>query len=650
VVQRSGGDRASTFGLVGALIASRRQRNGIGWLFLGIGLSFAVSALASGITDTSPFRSDAWQWGTWVNTWAWVPGWFFMISLLLLIFPDGHLPSRGYRWFARLAWASVTLSMVGGAFDATAGGTAGFEPRFATFPTFVTNSPINPELLGTVCGLVAMVGSVHALVRRFRRSRGEERLQMKWFVYGAIATVILLPFRTVFVRGAPWQIIGALSLPILPLAVGMAILRRRLYEIDVVINRTVVYGLLAAFITAVYVGIVVGLGAAIGTGAHQNLGLSILATAIVALAFQPVRERVQRLANRLVYGERATPYEVLSGFSARMAGTMAVEDLLPRMARVLAEATGAVRATVWLRVGDALEPEAEWPGSPARTALPLAGEDPPAVPNASLTVPVRHRGELLGALSLAKPGGERVAPAEEKLAWNLASQAGLVLRNARLIEELRASRTRLVKAQDEERRKLERNIHDGAQQQLVAISVKLGLARTLLHQDEARALGTIEALQADAQEALENLRDLARGIFPPLLADQGLAAALSAQARKIPLPVEVRADGLGRYPKEVEAAVYFCALEALQNATKYAGATRAVVHVANGTDGLRFSVEDDGRGFDLATTPAGTGLRGMADRLDALGGHLEVRSAPGRGTSVEGTLPLRVEAPVAASA
>jgi signal transduction histidine kinase len=247
-----------------------------------------------------------------------------------------------------------------------------------------------------------------------------------------------------------------------------------------------------------------------------------------------------------------------------------------------------------------------------------------------------------------KPRGEDVRPAERQLLRDLASQAGLVLRNVRLTEDLRArlielqeSRQRLVTAQDQERRRLERNIHDGAQQQLVALSVKMRLLKTLARRDPGKAEDLADQLQADVQDALDDLRDLARGIYPPLLADQGLAAALEAQARKAAVPVEVHPDGIGRYPQEAEATAYFCVLEALQNAAKYAKATSVEVRLSDEDGLLRFSVSDDGSGFDVAATPRGAGLQNMADRLDALGGSFEVRSKPGEGTTVRGVIPVR---------
>src|SRR6266496_3623589 len=219
------------------------------------------------------------------------------------------------------------------------------------------------------------------------------------------------------------------------------------------------------------------------------------------------------------------------------------------------------------------------------------------------------------------------------------SQAGLVLRNVRLVEDLRASRQRIVAAQDERAKALERNIHDGAQQQLVALAVKARLMETMIPKDPQKAMAMAREVGVEAGDALENLRDLARGIYPPLLADKGLAAALEAQSRKSTVPVDVIAEGVGRFPQEIEAAVYFSCLEALQNVAKYARAARAVVHVASASGELTFEVADDGVGFDASSTGYGTGLQGMTDRIEALGGTLEVRSVPGEGTEITGRVP-----------
>jgi signal transduction histidine kinase len=440
---------------------------------------------------------------------------------------------------------------------------------------------------------------------------------------------------------------GLLCLGI-PAAAGIAILKYRLYDLDVVIKKTVVFGVLVGFVTIVYVALVVGVGAAVGRKGNGTLTLA--AAVVVALAFQPIRARARHLADRIVYGERATPYEVLSEFSDRLAGAYSTEDVLPRMVKILAAGTGATTAGVWLRVGDELRPAASWPIDETGPVgvLPLEGQDLPQFPGNHPAFSVQHQGELLGAITVALPPTEPLTPSQEKLIRDLASQAGLVLRNVRLteelrayIEELRASRQRIVTAQDAWAKALERNIHDGAQQQLVALAVKLRLAESMLARDPERARLALSELQADAVEALENLRDLARGIYPPLLADQGLTAALRAQARKAAVPVTVEAGLDGRYPQEVEAAVYFCCLEALQNVAKYSHASCAVVRLAASDHQLEFAVQDDGEGFDPNETPLGTGLQGMVDRVEALGGTLDIRSQPGRGTTVVGRIPTR---------
>jgi signal transduction histidine kinase len=381
---------------------------------------------------------------------------------------------------------------------------------------------------------------------------------------------------------------------------------------------------------------VVGLGSLF----TDTLFLRIAATALVAVAFQPVRDRANRLANRLVFGERATPYEVLARFGERVGETYASDDVLPRIARVVAEGTGAGRSDVWLRLGDRLTLAASWPVSEPDVSFAIDGDELPPL-DADRVAPVRHQGELLGAIEVELPANDPMTPAKRKLVQDLAAQAGLVLRNVRLIEELRASRRRIVTAQDARAKKLERNIHDGAQQRLVALSVKLRLAEQLASRDPGKATALLAELQTDTTETLEELRDLARGIFPPLLADKGLVEALRAQAQKAAVPVTVEENGVGRYAQEVEAAVYFSCLEALQNVAKYANASCAVIRLGTGDRMLRFEVEDDGAGFDAATAPRGSGLQGMSDRLEALGGNIEIESAPGQGTSVIGRVPVR---------
>jgi signal transduction histidine kinase len=424
-----------------------------------------------------------------------------------------------------------------------------------------------------------------------------------------------------------------------PVSIGIAVLRFRLYDLDIVVRKTVVAGLLAVFVAVVYAAIVATGSFLLG---RNDTTVSVIAAVILALAFQPVRARARRFADRVVYGKRANPYEVLTEFSSRVGGAYATEDVVPRMAQILGEGAGAKVARVWLRVGRELRPSASWPSdAPTTPNVSIDGDAVPTI-HGAYAAEVRDRGELLGALSVEMPASDPMTPDKERLVADLASQAGLVLRNVALVEELRESRRRLVAAQDHERRKLERNIHDGAQQQLVALAVKARLARQFVARDPTKTEEMLGQIEAETQTALDDLRDLARGIYPPLLADKGLGSALDAQARKAPFPVRVDADGVGRLPQDVEAAVYFSCLEALQNVAKYAAASEAMITITRSPTLLSFAVTDDGRGFEPTGVGSGGGLEGLGDRLAAIGGTFDLRTAPGAGTTISGTVPLTV--------
>ena len=634
------------FPIVGLVLILKRPRNPLGWLLLAIGSAFAATP-GPAYARYAAVTRDGELPGAGLALAIDSPMWVVFIGLsgfLMLLFPDGHLPTARWRWFARTCGAGLVMLFV--LILLSPGPGDDYDLPQVESPIAVDALGRSEELLlpFVVFAPLTVVGGAVALIRRRRRTTDPvQRQQLRWVTWAA--AVIALSYVMAFLPQALFGVseddpivgvlgtIAVMTFLLIPITIGIAVLRYRLYDIDFVIKKTVVIAIIVTFIALVYTAIVVGVGALVGSGAGNPI-LSAAAAAVVALAFQPLRARARRLADRVVYGERATPYEVLGTFGDQLEGTYSADDVLPRIARVLAEGVGADRALVWLRVGDDLRILARWPAD-----APESGPD-------DFTTPVQHQGTELGALSVSMRANDPMDPTKKELVRHLAGQAGLVLSNVRLTEELRArlddlraAQKRLVAAQDAERKRLERNIHDGAQQQLIALAVKLKLAEQLTQRDPEKARDALVQLQADTTHTLEDLRDLARGVYPPLLADKGLGAALAAHARRATFAVEVDVALDRRYPPEVEAAVYFSCLEALQNVAKYAEATRVTVRVRADDGGIDFEIVDDGRGFDPSANGFGTGLQGIADRLGALDGTLEIDSAPGRGTTLRGRLP-----------
>jgi signal transduction histidine kinase len=646
------------FAAVGWLIAGHRARNPIGWLFLSEGLAFAIAVATAEYARFAAAAGLQLPAAAWVDWAGAIAGeLFFLFPIALLLFPDGRLLSAPWRLVAAAFVASEVVMLLAAALSGAALRAQGS----------AISSPVHVIPLGTAYSVIQFVQTAlipatlvaaAGCVVRYRRSSADVRHQIKWFAYAGLLTAAGMLASGLAVNN-PLIAFSALG-PLIPVATGVAIMKFRLYDIDVIIRRTIVYAAMAAFITAVYVAVVVGLGSLgsgrlAGSSSRSSLALSILATAVIAVAFQPVRERVQRLASRLVYGRRATPYQALSEFAGRLGGSYANEDVLPRMARILAEGTGAQRAVVWLAANGTLHIGGCWPtgaGEPDPVALPVSGEVP-EIAGACRVVLVHHDGDVLGALSVAKRAGELLTPVEDKLLTDLSAQAGLLLRNVGLNEqliarlaELQASRLRIVQAQDSERRRIERDLHDGAQQQLLKIVAKLQHARSIAGLDEQQERAVLGELRAETRQALSTLRELAHGINPPVLSSSGLAAAVGSLASKSEPPAALIDSGLRRYPEEVETAVYFCCAEALQNAAKHAPGATVTLRLTDCDGRLSFSAADDGPGFDPAAVRFGTGLQNMTDRLSVLGGHLEVCARPGAGTTVTGHLTLT--APVAA--
>nr|MDQ3578892.1 hypothetical protein [Actinomycetota bacterium] len=452
---------AVAFALLGALILRRRPGHVIGWLLILVGGLDAFTHIGDEyelfeLSGLSGFPSVPTVEA--IIGWLWVPVVALIAMALPQLFPDGRLLSPRWRpiaWFG----AAVTAFLSG---------------LFIIAPTGV-----GPDVLFAVAfplfGL-AMLMSLIPLVVRFRRSRGVERQQLKWVFYGlavSIPMIVLGTAGTFLVDASP-----AWSLPplvILPISITIAVLRYRLFDIDVVISRTLLVAGLVGFVTVAYVLIVVGVGSLVGSGDEPNLALSVVATAVVAVAFQPVRRGLQRVANRLVFGRRATPYDVLSGFATRVGAAEPSSETLVQLAELMARGTGADPARVWMRVGSELRPAATWPpvgDSAEKPGAVVIGEGEsdgdasyPVLPDADLAVPVRDRGELLGVLTIAKPRGERLTEIDTDLLGRLAAASGVLLRNLRLdaelaqrLTDLEASRRRLLSAQNDARQRIEEDL------------------------------------------------------------------------------------------------------------------------------------------------------------------------------------------------
>jgi signal transduction histidine kinase len=418
---------------------------------------------------------------------------------------------------------------------------------------------------------------------------------------------------------------------------------------------TVIVGLVC-FVLGVYVVVVLGGGLLIGRTDSPSPALSVLATAVVALAFAPVQAWLERASSRV--GERpATPYDVLTGFSETVSSGGVTTELPARMSRLLAEGTGAAWAQVWLQVADRLTLAGRWPAdADDDRSPPTFTSDLVADGQGRRTLAVRHGDEVLGVLRLQERPGLALTSVEERLFTGLAAQAGLVLklvglradledRHRDLIaraDELTTSRERLIGAQDAERRRLERDIHDGAQQHLVALAVNLRLAQVVATRAPDRARQVLADQVVAARVAIETLSSLSRGIYPRLLSEEGLVPALRAGVAVSMIPVTVEAEAAARPGPTLEAALYFCCMEAVQNAAKHSGASRVTVRLHDDRRGWRLEVTDDGSGFDQARVlaeGAGSGLMNMRDRLDAVGGTLSVVSARGVGTTVTAVVP-----------
>jgi len=578
---------------------------------------------------------------------------------LLMVIPRGELASTARRVTTLASY--VVCGAIGGA--------------------LIASKPDLPRLPLAAIGILAAVIGGSAMAARYPRASATERKQMQWIgwgftvAFGASIAMLMLDALVSWPPHTPAALLG--STVVIPLALAFSTSPRLNAAIDKILSATISLAGLASVVAVVYVAIVLGLGRVPTEKERTLLVLSMIAAAIAALLYIPTRNRLQQVATRMIYGERHAPDEVIRSFGSRLSRAIPLDELMLQMAESLRKTLALDVAEVWTGTGGRIERTVSDPERPTATVV-LEPSEQQVVARAGISgpawikvwlpkllvaedeqvrvAPITHSGELLGLIVVRRhPDRGIFDEEEERIVVELARQVGLALHNVRLdsalqasLDELRkqadalqASRARIVAAADAERRRIERNLHDGAQQYLVALAVKVGLAKSMMANDPAATTEILGELSTDVQETLDELRRLAHGIYPPLLADRGLFEALRSAGERSPVNVSVEANGLGRYSQEVEAAVYFCCLEALQNIGKYAGeGVHATVKVWEQQGGLLFEVSDDGAGFDVRSGKVGAGFTNMSDRVGAIGGNLRVTSAVGQGTTIAGTIPL----------
>jgi signal transduction histidine kinase len=659
------------FPTVGALIASRLPANPIGWLFCGMGVLYTAGRFTGAYADYALNENFAFPGGEYV---AWFSSclWFASLTLgvfLVLLFPDGHLPSRWWRLVAWAAILGVALAVLG----------FGFMPDYLIVTHPYVENPFGiigviggglttyelfgaSRFLGMTLLLASSLAALFSVFVRLHHTRGNERQQIKWFLFAAVPLTVFLglfelsliitnltyDFLTydflnriaviVSCRCPSYsrlpgqalkaiQLVALLALLFVPIVTYIAILRYRLYDIDVVINRTLVYGSLSACVVLIYVLAVIALGALFQ--AQGNIAVSLLATGLVAVLFQPLRSRLQRGVNRLMYGERDEPYAVISRLGRRLESTLAPDTVLPTLVETIAQALKLPFTAILLKEGEGFRTAAAY-GSPR-------GEPE--------TLPLVYQREEIGRLVLSpRAPGEGFSHADRVLLEDLARQAEVAVHAVRLTSDLQHSRERLVATREEERRRLRRDLHDGLGAQLAGLNVQAGTLRRLIPSDPGAADELVVELREELKGAISDIRRLVYGLRPPALDDLGLAEALRRLAERYGSEgehprVSVKApEDLPDLPAAIEVAVYRIAQEALTNVARHAKAQGCMVRLAVDGD-VELEIIDDGVGIPAGRN-AGVGLSSMRERASELGGSCLIDSVPEGGTRVIVRLPL----------
>ncbi len=612
----------AAFAAVGLVITLRRPGNRVGQLVTLIGLSdmvanFLTSYAFVGLV-TRPDSLPGAALASWASAWTWVPGFVALVVWLPLLFPDGRPPSPWWRPVAWSGWLTIALLV--------AAVVPAFDDRGAALLEGAVELPAWANLSAEVAGWgfrwlpwLALA----SLVPRYLRAELETRVQIRWFVVASASIAIAVADELVEL---PAWLLALNAPPWVPASIAVAVLRHRLYAIDVIVRRSIVFGGLLAGVVAVYVAVV---GVASSLFGVNGLGPSLVATAVVAMAVQPARHQLERAAERLVYGGQRDPQVGLASLATNLDGATGHHAALAGICLAVVEASRAP----WVRL---VLPD----GS---TACAGAGDD------GGEEFPLQHRGEPVGVLLVGPdPGEEALSRAARRVVDELVPVIAATAHAVALSGEVRRSREQLVSAREEERRRLRRDLHDGLGPSLAGITMEIQAARNLLDVDRVAAIEMLSAAETWAKEAIGEVRRVVYGLRPPVLDQLGLIRALQEHARALgpggtngTLEVTVESQGdLDGLPAAAEVATYLIALEALTNVARHARARRCTVRVEVGQD-LVIEMVDDGSGLLEGCTPSGVGLTSMRERAEELGGELWV-GAPETavGTRVRARIPL----------
>ena len=615
--------------LIGLLLTTRRPEHRISWVLAimalwgtvgGLFYAYAVEALVA-----EPGSLPGGLAAAWFDNWWWLPGLALPLVALLLLMPDGHLAST--RWWPVPAAVAVGTLLGSAAVSTSPTFDLGSAPIENPFARAGGSAIVVLGIVGVILVIGGLVASLAAFIVRYRSSDGDERQQLRWV---GISLGLAVPL---FVVGAfLWGVVpGAALLPVLavlllPTGIAVAVLKYRLYEIDLVINRALVYAVMTVGVVAGYVAIVGLVGATLS--ARADLFVSLVVTGVVAVCFQPMRERVQRFVNRLMYGERDDPYAAIARLGRTLASSLQLNNVLPTIVETIGQ-TLALQYVGLALAGESVSRETE---IAAEYGTPVAE---------FLTFPLAHQGTAVGELLLAPRPGERLRERDHRLIADLVPQVAAAVQAVALSLELQLARQRIVQLREEERRRIRRDLHDGLGPALAGLTFTLEAVRNLTGSDLQRADELLVSATRQVQTMITDVRRLIYGLRPPALDQLGLAASLRSLATQESSPetsVTVDApNSIPSLPAAVEVAAYWIAQEALTNVRRHARARTCNLRVAVEPTNLRLEIADNGAGLSIGST--GIGLHTMKERAAEVGGTCEIGDRTGGGTLVVASLP-----------